>query len=91
MPEWDEVLPSDIALRFPGAEQPVIAISDRREAEQAGRTGPNEIQRLWTPDLDRAREDISAHGVAPGPIEGGRVRCFKVNDPEGNVIEICEG
>ena len=41
-PDWDNPLPSDIALKFPGDEEPTILLSARSEVVNAGfdRTPP---------------------------------------------------
>jgi len=35
-PDWDNPLPSDVALNLPGDREPTILLNDRAELKQAG-------------------------------------------------------
>lgn len=51
-----------------------------------------ETSMLYTSNVKKARELLSARGVYVGAIQQDRqgTHCFEMHDPEGNVIEICE-
>jgi hypothetical protein len=40
--DWDCPLPSDVALKLPGAEQPPVLLSDKKEIERAGYSRQND-------------------------------------------------
>ncbi len=86
MPDWDDVQPEDVAMKFAGAEEPTICLTQA----SADARPENERQLVWTASLKAALEDLREHGAKPGPIQEGRVRSFEIHDPEGNLIEICE-
>ncbi len=89
--DWDDPLPSDVALRLPGGDEPTILLCDQREVQEAGfdRTNPHPL--LFSPTLKKAREHLISKGSAPGPIQdAGGKQFFEVQDPEGNLIEVCE-
>jgi len=90
--DWDNPLPSDVALKLPGDSEPTILLSDRVEVEQAGfdRTS-TVIPIIFTDKLKKVHEQLSNRGVLSGPIqEDGVVQFFEIRDPEGNAIEISE-
>ncbi len=88
---WDNPLPSDIALKLPGAAEPVILLSDRGEVQQAGIALPSDRPILFCDKLKRAHEYLEGRGGSPGRIQdGGGTQFFEVRDPEGNVIEVCK-
>lgn len=91
-PDWDNPLPSDIALRLPGDAEPTILLNDRGEAQQAGvdRSSPV-VPVIFSDKLKKAHEQLSGRGVLAGPIQdNGETQFFEVRDIEGNVIEICK-
>jgi len=91
LPNWDEPLPSDVALRLPDHTDPTILLSDRAEAEKAMLDGPLEHPILFCKKLQKAHEHLLGLGASPAPIQdGGDTQYFEVRDPEGNVIEICK-
>ena len=90
LPDWDDPLPSDVAMRFAGSEEPSILLSDRLEVEQAGYERPNQRHMIWTSNLDNALQELQGRGASSGEIQTGRVRFFELRDPEGNVLELCE-
>ena len=38
--DWDDTLPSDVALKLPGDVEPTVLLSNRAETERAGLTVP---------------------------------------------------
>ncbi len=88
---WDCPLPSDVALKLPGADEPTILLSDKTEIERAGYDRQNDHLLIFCANLKKAHEHFRA-GIAPaGPIQHGHgTQFFEVRDPEGNVIEICK-
>ena len=91
-PEWDNPLPSDVALKLPGYDAPTILLSDRAEIGQAGfERSPSVVPVMFCDKLKKAHECLSGRGVLPSPIQsGGDTEFFEVRDSEGNVIEICK-
>src|SRR5579862_8238136 len=88
---WDDQLPSDVALRLFGEDEPSVALSDRGEVERAGLSLSNGRPILFCSKLKKAQEYLATRGVAPGAIqESGGTEFFEIHDPEGNVIEICK-
>lgn len=47
---------------------------------------------LFTKNINKARDYVSSHGAAVGPIERDAqgTPYFEIRDLEGNVIEVCE-
>jgi catechol 2,3-dioxygenase-like lactoylglutathione lyase family enzyme len=89
--DWDEPLPSDVALKLPGHDEPVIVLIDRAEVQRAGLALPTDRPILFCGKVERAHEYLEGRGASPGPIQdGGGTQFFEVRDPEGNVIEICK-
>jgi catechol 2,3-dioxygenase-like lactoylglutathione lyase family enzyme len=91
-PDWDNSLPSDVALSLPGDREATILLSDRAEVKQAGfDRSSTVVPVIFSGKLKRAHDQLSSRGVIPGPIQGdSETQFFEVRDPEGNVIEICE-
>ena len=92
LPEWDDPLPSDIALKLPGfTSEPSILLRARSEAGPAeGVTSSARNQIIFCRKLDKAHEYLGSRGAAVGPIQDGRGGSFfQVRDCEGNAIEIC--
>jgi len=89
-PDWDEPLPSDVALKLPGDDQPAILLRDREQREQARFAPPDDRPVLFCTKIEKAHEYLRNRGPAPGPIqELGGARFFEIRDPEGHAIEIC--
>jgi len=85
-PDWDDPLPSDVALKFPGNEEPTVLL---RSSSEGGERSEHPI--IFTGKVRKAHEHLQGRGVAPGPIhQEWETELFNVNDPEGNVIEICK-
>ena len=90
LPDWDNPLPSDIALQLPGTDEPSILLSSRQEHQQAGLAMPDRPI-LFCNKLEKAHRHLLETGANPGPIQdGGDTTYFEVRDPEGNVIEVCK-
>jgi hypothetical protein len=88
---WDNPLPSDIALKLSGDAEPTILISDRAEVQQAGFERQNDHPILFSDKLKKAHEYLLSKRKAVGAIEdGGGTQFFEIRDGESNVIEICE-
>jgi hypothetical protein len=88
---WDCPLPSDVALRLPGAEVATVLLCDRRELKQAGYERENDHPILFCRSVKKAHEELRGRGVMVSPVHRtGGMSYFEVADPEGNSIEICE-
>ncbi len=89
--EWDNPLPSDVALGLPGYSEPTILLSDRAEAEQAQVGQPATVAPiLFCDKLNKAQEWFSGRGIITAPIqEDSETQYFEIRDLEGNSIEIC--
>ena len=92
MPEdWDDPLPTDVAIKLPWSEHPTILLSERAAVVPAGYERVSDHLLLFTSNLKKAHEHLLARNVAVGPIQdGGGTQFFEIRDPEGNVIEICK-
>lgn len=90
--DWDNRLPSDVALQLPGDHEPTILLSDRAEAERAGfDRSLSVVPVIFSDKLKRAHDHLSRRGVAVGPIQGeAPPHFFEIRDIEDKVIEICE-
>ena len=90
-PNWDDPLPSNVALTLPGDDEPTILLNDIKEVETAGFERPNGRPIIFCGKIKKAHEYLVAKGCAPGPIQdGGGTEFFEIVDPEGTVIEICK-
>ena len=90
--EWDFPLPSDVALRLPGSDEPAILLCDREEVRRAGYDRPNEHSVIFCSNLIKGLDFLRSRGTDANPIQqdGGGTEFFEVRDPEGNIIEICK-
>jgi len=88
--EWDNHLPSDVALKLPGYDEPAILLSSRTELQQANMELPTSVPVIFSDKLKKAHDHMVSRGVDTGPIQdGGDTQFFEVRDCEANVIEIC--
>ena len=88
---WDDPLPSDVALRLPGDDEPTILLCDQREVRDAGLERTNQHPLLFSRRLEKARERLISKGSVPGVIQdAGGKQFFLVQDPDGNMVEVCE-
>src|SRR5262245_48003610 len=85
--DWDDSLPSDVALKFPGSDQPTILLSSRSEGRES-----SEHPMVFTSKVQKAYQHLLGRGVtAKGPVHGeSGTELFEITDTEGNVIEICK-
>ena len=91
LPDWDDPLPSDIALRLPGDAEPSILLCAAAEVKAAGFERQNSHPILVSASLKKAREVLVARGASPGAIQdSGGKQYFEVLDLEGNIIEVCQ-
>lgn len=91
-PDWDNPLPSDVALKFPGDSAPVILLSAQADVEPAGfdRASPV-VSVIFCDKLKKAYVQLSSRGILAAPIEdSGELQFFEIGDIEGRLIEICK-
>jgi hypothetical protein len=90
--DWDNPLPSDVALALPGDREPTILLSAQSEVEQARFDRPSPVATvIFCNKLKKAHEQLSSRGVPVGPIQdGGDTSLFEIRDTEGHLIEICK-
>jgi hypothetical protein len=84
--DWDDPLPSDVALKLPGREEPTILLGSKCEGGS-----PSEHPIIFTSKVNKAYEHLRGRGMpAAGVVhkEWG-TELFEIVDSEGNVIEIC--
>jgi hypothetical protein len=91
-PDWDNPLPSDVALKLPGNDEPTILLSGRKEVEQAGFDRPSPVVSvIFCDKLKKAYEQLSSRGILVGPIQDGDdTQFFEIRDTEGNLVQICK-
>ena len=91
-PDWDNPLPSDVALKLPGNSEPTILLSDKAAVERAGFDRPSPVVSvIFCDKLKKAYEQLASRGVLMGPIQdGGDTQVFELRDTEGHLIEICK-
>src|SRR5271165_569311 len=88
---WDDTLPSDVALTLPGGDVPTIGLSALEEVRQAGYERSNGHFVIFCSKFKKAHEHLQRRGATPGQIqESAGTEFFEIRDPEGNVIEICK-
>lgn len=90
--DWDNPLPSDVALTLLGDSEPTILVSAQAEVEEAGfdRTAPVATD-IFCNNLKKAHEYLSRHGAVVGPIQdGGDMKFFEIRDSEEHLIQICK-
>ncbi|HLV88813.1 MAG TPA: VOC family protein [Candidatus Sulfotelmatobacter sp.] len=90
--DWDNTLPSDVALKFPQDDQPTILLSAQAEVDQAKFDRPSPVAfTVYCDKLKKAHELLSARGVVVGPIQdGGDMKFFDMRDIEGHLIQVCD-
>jgi hypothetical protein len=91
-PDWDNSLPSDVALKLPGQDEPTILLCSKAEIEQAGFDRPSPVTSdIFCDKLKKAHDQLLGRGASPGPIQdGGDMQFFEIRDSEGNLIQICK-
>jgi hypothetical protein len=90
--DWDNPLPSDLALTLPGDDVPTILLSSRSEMEQEHLdTTPPIVSVMFCDKLEKGHEHLASRGISVGPIQdGGDMEFFEIRDLEGQLIEICK-
>ena len=90
--DWDNPLPSDVALTLPSDSEPTVLLSSQSEVEQARFDRPSPVATsIFCDKLKKAHDQLSSRGVLVGPIrDGGDMQFFEIRDPEGHLIEICK-
>ena len=67
--DWDNPLPSDVALRFANDREPTILLSATAEVEQAGLDLLRPVVFVVFCDkVKKAHEQFSTRGILTGPI-----------------------
>lgn len=91
-PDWDNPLPSDVALKLPHYDVPTILLCAQTEVEQAGFDRPSPAASdIFCDDLKKAHELLSTRGILVGPIQdGGDMQFFEIHDIEGHLIQVCK-
>jgi hypothetical protein len=91
-PDWDNPLPSDVALLFPGDSEPTILLSALSEVEQAHLERSSPVATvIYCDKLKKAHDHLSGRGVLTGPIQdGGDMQFFEIRDTEGHLIQVCK-
>jgi uncharacterized glyoxalase superfamily protein PhnB len=85
-PDWDETLPSDVALKLPGDKAPTILLGSRSEGRES-----SEHPIIFTGKVKKAYEHLRGRGVVTGAVhEEWGSEMFEIRDSEGNVVEICK-
>jgi hypothetical protein len=70
--DWDNPLPSDVALTLPCDSEPTILLSAQSEVEQARFDRPSPVATvIFCDKLKKGHEHLSSHGVLAGPIQMG--------------------
>ena len=90
--DWDNHLPSDIALKLPGYDEPTILLCSKAEIERTHLEVPSLVATdIFCNKLEKAHAYLSRHGICPGPIQlCGDMQFFEVRDIEGNIIQVCK-
>ena len=90
--DWDEILPSDVALKLPGEENPAICLSAKSEVEARNLNRSSaKVPIIFSGNLKKAYEHMASRGVSAAMIqEDGETRFFEIRDLESNILEICE-
>ena len=75
-PDWDNPLPSDVALVFSGSKEPTILLSSRAEVEQAGFDRPSPVSSvIFCDKLKKAHEQLSSLHYSPA-LESEQDSCW---------------
>jgi hypothetical protein len=75
-PDWDDPLPSDIALKFPGTDAPTVLLGSRSEGRES-----SEHPVIFTRKLTKAYEHLRGRGVVKTAVhqEWG-TEMFEISD-----------
>jgi hypothetical protein len=90
--DWDNPLPSDVALILHGDGEPTILLNAQSEVDEAHFDRPPPVATvIFCDKLKKAHEHLSSRGVLAGPIQdGGDMQFFEIRDTEGHLIQICK-
>ena len=93
--DWDDPLPSDVALKLSGNDKAAILLRDKTEMKEDidgwGRDPGDSHALIFCSNLKKAHEQLRLRNAAVDQIqEGGGTQFFNIRDPEGHVIEICK-
>ena len=90
--DWDNTLPSDVALKFPEDDEPTILLSAQKEVDQAKFDRPSPVvSTIFCDKLKKGQEVLSSRGILVGPIQdGGDMQFFEICDTEGHLIQVCK-
>lgn len=89
--DWDNTLPSDVALKSPRGDEPTILLSAQTKVDQAkfDRSSPV-VSTIFCDKLKKGRDLLSTRGILVGPIQdGGDMQFFEIRDIEGHLIQVC--
>jgi hypothetical protein len=89
--DWDNTLPSDVALKFPRDDEPTILLSAQTEVHQAKFDRPSTVvSTIFCDKLKKGHDLLSTRGIFVGPIQdGGDMQFFEIRDIEGHLFQIC--
>ena len=90
--EWDNPLPSDVALKFSHDKEPTILLCAQSEVEQAKFDRPSPVvSTIFCDNLKKAHERLSTSGIFVGPMQdGGDMQYFEIRDIEEHLIQVCK-
>ena len=90
--DWDNTLPSDVALKFPEDDEPTILLSAQKEVDQAKFDRPSPVvSTIFCDKLKKGQEVLSSRGILVGPIQdGGDMQFLEIRDTEGHLIQVCK-
>jgi len=89
--DWDNTLPSDVALKFAQDDEPTILLSAQTEVDQANFDRPSPpVSTIFCDKLKKGHDLLSTRGVLVGTIQdGGDMQFFEIRDIEGHLFQIC--
>jgi hypothetical protein len=90
--DWDNTLPSDVVLKFPGDDELTILLSAQREVDEAKFDRPSPVvSTIFCDKLRKGHQLRSSRGILVGPIQdGGDMQFFEIRDTEGHLIQVCK-
>lgn len=90
--DWDNTLPSDVVLKFPGDDEPTIVLSAQREVDEAKFDWASPVvSTIFCDKLKKGHELLSSRGILVGPLQdGGDMQFFEIRDTEGHLIQVCK-
>lgn len=89
--DWDNTLPSDVALKFPRDDEPTILLSAQTEVDQAKFDRPSPVvSTIFCDKLKKGHDLLSTRSTLVGPIQdGGDMQFFEIRDIEGHLFQVC--